>query len=102
LPIWAELHGAQRGADSGARCGRRCTSSSLASLAGVLGLLFPNALPAGHGSAARRLQDDVRQYLSVLALALPAALMFRLYSTLNQSLGQPPAGHAGCSSPRWR
>ena len=28
-------------------------------------------------------------YLSVLALALPPALLFRLYSTLNQSLGKP-------------
>jgi MATE family multidrug resistance protein len=35
------------------------------------------------------LQGDVRDYLSVLALALPPALLFRMYSTLNQSLGKP-------------
>ena len=35
------------------------------------------------------LRGEVLSYLGVLALALPAALMFRLYSTLNQSLGRP-------------
>ena len=35
------------------------------------------------------LRAEVLDYLGVLALALPMALMFRLYSTLNQSLGKP-------------
>jgi Na+-driven multidrug efflux pump len=35
------------------------------------------------------LQAEVRHYLAILALALPPALLFRMYSTLNQSLGWP-------------
>lgn len=31
----------------------------------------------------------MEQYLAVLAFALPAALLFRVYSTLNQALGKP-------------
>ena len=34
------------------------------------------------------LQPDVENYLAVLALALPPALLFRIYSTLNQALLQ--------------
>jgi MATE family multidrug resistance protein len=37
------------------------------------------------------LQQQSTTYLSMLALALPAALFFRLYSSLNQSLGKPQA-----------
>jgi MATE family multidrug resistance protein len=35
------------------------------------------------------MQPAVREYLRVLAWALPPALMFRLFSTLSQSLGRP-------------
>jgi MATE family multidrug resistance protein len=35
------------------------------------------------------MQGDVQAYLAALALALPATLLFRMYSTLNQSLGKP-------------
>ena len=35
------------------------------------------------------LRGEVEAYLAILALALPPALLFRLYSTLNQSLGKP-------------
>jgi MATE family multidrug resistance protein len=34
-------------------------------------------------------QGDVKAYLAILAAALPAALFFRLYSSLNQSIGKP-------------
>ena len=37
----------------------------------------------------KALQTEARRYLAVQAWALPPALFFRLYSTLNQSLGQP-------------
>ena len=37
----------------------------------------------------RALQEQAAQYLAVLAWGLPPALLFRLYSTLNQSLGLP-------------
>src|SRR3989344_2547073 len=35
------------------------------------------------------LRTEVESYLAVLALALPPALLFRIYSTLNQALGRP-------------
>ena len=35
------------------------------------------------------MRADVEAYLRVLAFALPPALLFRLFSTLNQSLGKP-------------
>ena len=88
LPIWAELHGAQRYAQVGRSVRQALYLAGLASVAGVFGLLFPNALLQGT-EVPPALQEDVRQYLSVLALALPPALLFRMYSTLNQSLGHP-------------
>ena len=88
LPTWAELHGAGRHADVGRSVRQSVYLAVLASVVGVFGLLFPNALL--HGTQVpQALQGEVRHYLGVLALALPAALLFRLYSTLNQSLGHP-------------
>ena len=88
----ADLGGAAwrrpRGRTSAARCGRRCTwpcwppsSACSACCSPTRCCTAPQVPPA--------LQDDVRQYLGVLALALPPALLFRMYSTLNQSLGKP-------------
>lgn len=88
LPIWAELHGSGRHAAVGRSVRQALYLALLASVAGVFGLLFPNALLQGT-EVPPQLQDDVRQYLAVLALALPPALLFRMYSTLNQSLGKP-------------
>jgi MATE family multidrug resistance protein len=88
LPVWAELHGAQRRAEVGRSVRQALYLAALAGVAGVVGLLFPNAL-LQRTEVPAALQDDVRQYLSVLALALPPALLFRMYSTLNQSLGHP-------------
>ncbi len=88
LPIWAELHGGARHADVGRSVRQALYLAVLASVAGVVGLLFPNALLQAT-DVPPALQDDVRQYLGVLALALPPALLFRMYSTLNQSLGKP-------------
>jgi MATE family multidrug resistance protein len=35
------------------------------------------------------MQDEVKQYLWIVALGLPASLLFRMFGTLNQSLGKP-------------
>jgi MATE family multidrug resistance protein len=51
-------------------------------------LLFPDAL-LRWADVPLPLQVQVRAYLSVLAWSLPAALLFRIYSTLNQALGHP-------------
>jgi multidrug resistance protein, MATE family len=88
LPIWAELHGADRKQDLGRSVRQAVYLAALASVVGVFWLLFPNALLQGT-EVPPLLQQDVRHYLGVLALALPAALLFRMYSTLNQSLGKP-------------
>jgi multidrug resistance protein, MATE family len=88
LPTWAELHGARRHADVGRSVRQALYLAALASVVGVVGLLYPNVLLQGT-EVPPALQDSVRQYLGVLALALPPALLFRMYSTLNQSLGKP-------------
>lgn len=88
LPTWAELHGAGRRQDVGRSVRQALYLALLASALGVAGLLFPGALLQST-EVPPELQQDVRQYLAVLALALPPALLFRMYSTLNQSLGKP-------------
>ncbi|MGV3569222.1 MAG: MATE family efflux transporter [Ramlibacter sp.] len=88
LPTWAELHGAGRRTDLGRSVRQALYLAVLAAVAGVCGLLFPGALLEAT-EVPEALQADVRQYLGVLALALPPALLFRMYSTLNQSLGKP-------------
>ena len=88
LPTWSELHGAQRGEDLGRSVRQALYLGGLAALAGVAALLFPGPL-LEWTEVPEALQDDVRSYLAVLTLALPPALLFRMFSTLNQSLGQP-------------
>jgi MATE family multidrug resistance protein len=60
----------------------------LGAVAGGIALLSPG--PLLHWTQVpSSLEGDVRAYLQVLVLALPAALLFRMFSTLNQSLGRP-------------
>jgi MATE family multidrug resistance protein len=51
-------------------------------------LLFPDPWLNATG-VPETLQNDVRDYLLVLAIAVGPSLLFRMYSTLNQSLGMP-------------
>ncbi len=88
LPAWSELHGARQPQ----RLGHAFRQSfylwaGLVTL-GMAILLSPDPLLAW-ADVPEALRGEVRAYLGVLALALPAALGFRLYSTLNQSLGKP-------------
>jgi MATE family multidrug resistance protein len=55
---------------------------------GTLALLFPDPWLNATG-VPEVLQNDVRDYLRVLAIAVGPSLLFRMYSTLNQSLGMP-------------
>ena len=89
LPAWAELHGAGRNEDLGRSVRQSLYLAALATATGFTGLFFASGpllrwtdVPAG-------MQGDVQAYLAALALALPATLLFRMYSTLNQSLGKP-------------
>ncbi len=88
LPIWSELHGSRRAKDLG-RSVRQALYLCLATIAvGMAALLSPGPLLDATG-VPPPLQVEVRRYLAVLAWALPPALLFRMYSTLNQSLGKP-------------
>jgi MATE family multidrug resistance protein len=88
LPVWAELHGGRRHEEVG-RSVRQALYLCVATMAaGIALLLSPRTLlqltevPVG-------LQGEVEAYLAILAAALPPALLFRMYATLNQSLGRP-------------
>jgi MATE family multidrug resistance protein len=88
LPIWAE----QRGAHDLPAIGRSLRQALylclLTCLLGVLVLAAPGPI-LEWTEVPEALQEEVRRYLGVLALALAPALLFRLFSTLNQSLGRP-------------
>lgn len=88
LPVWSELHGANRSGQLGHAFRQALYLWVLLVGVGMAVLLHPEPLLAW-ARVPRALRGEVLAYLGVLALALPAALMFRLYSTLNQSLGKP-------------
>ncbi|MDP9908208.1 MATE family multidrug resistance protein [Variovorax boronicumulans] len=88
LPVWAELHGANRGSEIGRSVRQSLYLAAIAVVVGMTVLLLPGAalrwtqVPAD-------MRGEVEAYLAVLAFALAPALLFRLFSTLNQSLGKP-------------
>ncbi len=88
LPVWAEL----RGAGAHAALGQSVRQALYLCLGviflGTLALLFPDPWLNATG-VPEVLQKDVRDYLQVLAVAVGPSLLFRMYSTLNQSLGMP-------------
>lgn len=88
LPAWAELHGAGRGEALGRSVRQALYLAGLTLVAGVAALLLPGPL-LEWTEVPQALQGEVRRYLAVQALALPPALLFRMFSTLNQSLGRP-------------
>lgn len=88
LPVWAELHGAGRSAEVGRSVRQSLYLCAGAVCIGMAVLLFPGPL-LRWTDVPQAMQAEVTRYLAVLAWALPPALLFRLYSTLNQSLGHP-------------
>lgn len=88
LPIWAELQGAKRHRQLGRSFRQALYLCGITMLVGMAVLLSPGAL-LRLTEVPQALRAEVAQYLAVLALALPPALLFRMYSTLNQSLGRP-------------
>lgn len=88
LPLWAELHGAKKSHHVGYSFRQAIYLCALLIALGMVLLLFPGGL-LNWGKVPDALRADITTYLAVLALALPPALLFRLYSTLNQSLGKP-------------
>lgn len=88
LPTWAELHGAQQHHELGRSVRQALYLAMLGMAVGAIALLFPGHL-LRWTEVPPALQGDVSRYLGVLVFALPPALLFRMYSTLNQSLGHP-------------
>ena len=88
LPVWAELHGGHRHAELGRSVRQSLYIAATAAAVGMAGLLYPDPWLSWTQVPAE-LWPDVRAYLRILALALVPSLLFRMYSTLNQSLGYP-------------
>jgi MATE family multidrug resistance protein len=88
LPVWAELHGSGRQAQVGVSVRQSLYLCAVTIVTGLLILLNPGPV-LEWTRVPEALRPEVEAYLGVLALALPPALLFRMFSTLNQSLGKP-------------
>jgi MATE family multidrug resistance protein len=88
LSVWAELHGAQRHAEVGRSVRQALYLCALTSALGMWALFCPDVL-LQWAQVPQDLQAEVKNYLTIVAFGLPASLLFRMFSTLNQSLGKP-------------
>ncbi|MDR6517668.1 MATE family multidrug resistance protein [Variovorax paradoxus] len=88
LPVWAELHGGGRGGEVGRSVRQSLYLAAIAIVIGMAILLLPGSVLRWTQVPAE-MRGEVEAYLAVLAFALAPALLFRLFSTLNQSLGRP-------------
>lgn len=88
LPVWAELRGARQTDGVGKSLRQSLYLCMAASVIGMAILLFPGPILRWTEVPAA-LRTEVESYLTVVALALPPALLFRVFSTLNQALGYP-------------
>jgi len=88
LPVWAELHGGGRGAEVGRSVRQSLYLAGIAIVLGMAVLLSPGAV-LRLTQVPPEMRGEVEAYLVVLAFGLAPALLFRLFSTLNQSLGKP-------------
>lgn len=88
LPLWAEQRGAGQPQAMGRSLRQALYLLTAVCALGMAILLRPDALLRWTDVPAD-LQREVQSYLSVLAWSLPAALLFRLFGTLNQALGRP-------------
>ena len=88
LPMFAELYGGKKFSAIGELLRQSLYVWLVLSLIGALILLSPYFL-LHLTQVPVAVQADAQSYLGILAAALPAALFFRLYSSLNQSIGKP-------------
>ncbi|RSZ36907.1 MULTISPECIES: MATE family efflux transporter [unclassified Variovorax] len=88
LPVWAELHGGGRSGEVGRSVRQSLYLAAIAIVVGMAILLLPGAV-LRWTQVPPQMRGEVEAYLAVLAFALAPALLFRLFSTLNQSLGKP-------------
>ena len=88
LPIWAELNGGGKTIALGQSFRQALYLCGLVAFTGMVILL--NAGPVFQwAQVPETLRQEAQTYLDVLAWTLPPALLFRMFSTLNQSLGWP-------------
>ncbi|NDG15456.1 MAG: MATE family efflux transporter, partial [Betaproteobacteria bacterium] len=88
LPMFAELFGGKRFSAIGELLRQSLYVWAILAIAGGMVLLSPYFLLQST-QVPLEVQADAKSYLGILAVALPAALFFRLYSSLNQSIGKP-------------
>nr|WP_084455256.1 MATE family efflux transporter [Comamonas composti] len=88
LPLWAEQHGANQPQAIGRSLRQAMYLCAAACVLGM-GLLLSPDMALQWTRVPPELQAEVKHYLAILAWGLPAALLFRIYSTLNQALGRP-------------
>lgn len=88
LPLWSEQRGAGQPLAIGQSLRQSMYLCAMACVLGMAVLLMPGALLHWTG-VPDALQLEVKRYLTVLAWGLPPALLFRIYSALNQALGHP-------------
>ncbi len=88
LPVWAELHGANRASAVGPSVRQALYLCVLTMLIGMAALSYPQPL-LDWTEVPVDMQGEVKHYLWIVALGLPASLLFRMFGTLNQSLGKP-------------
>ena len=88
LPIWAEQHGRGETAAIGASFRQSLYLALGFTLLGMVILVFPDPI-LNWTEVPESMQGDVRTYLIIVGRALPSAMFFRLYTTLNQALGRP-------------
>lgn len=88
LPIWAEQHGRGETAAIGASFRQSLYLALGFTLLGMVILVFPDPI-LNWTEVPESMQGDVRTYLIIVGWALPSAMFFRLYTTLNQALDRP-------------
>lgn len=88
LPIWSEMLGARRHGAVGRSLRQSLYLCALITATGMAALLFSAPL-LRWAQVPEGMRDEVQHYLFILAFAFAPSLLFRLYSTFNQSLGKP-------------
>ena len=88
LPIWSEMLGARRYDEVGRSLRQSLYLCVLITLVGMTALLL-SAPILRWAQVPEMMRAEVQRYLVVLAFAFAPSLLFRVYSTFNQSLGKP-------------
>jgi len=89
IPIAAQHFGGRRLAEIGRAWGQAVWLSLGLSVVGGLAMLFPDTWLAMSGDVDPAVRAQVRGYLAMLIVALPAALVFRTVYALNTAVSRP-------------